>query len=120
MVFWLGESTRKVVGRRIAIGRNCLISGEDLIFDSSGHASGVAARRAGKPPPADEVREVIIGDDVWIGTRVTIFPGVRIGDGSIVSSGSVVRTHIPPNAVAAGNPAKVMFRLKKEGGEERR
>lgn len=55
-----------------------------------------------------EERPVIIGNDVWIGDRVTILPGVQIGDGCIVGAGSVVTHDIPPFVIAAGNPAKVI------------
>jgi acetyltransferase-like isoleucine patch superfamily enzyme len=111
----VGHNCVFVVGKRIRIGRRCVISGDCVIFDSSGHSTDVAARRAGAPPPPDEVREVVIGDDVWIARRVIVFPGVHIGDGSVISSGSVVRTHVPPYAVVAGNPAQVVFRLKPPG-----
>jgi acetyltransferase-like isoleucine patch superfamily enzyme len=113
----IGHGCTFVVGKSISIGRNCWISGEDLLIDSSGHSADFLARRAGQPPPADEVREIVIGDDVWIGVRCIIFPGVRIGSGSVVSAGSVVRTHVPPYSVVAGNPARVVFRLKHEPGD---
>ena len=107
----IGHDCTFIVGKRITIGSHCLISGQVMIFDSSGHHSEILARRARLPPPADQVREVTVGDDVWIGARSIIFPGVRIGAGSIVSAGSVVRTHVPPCAVVAGNPARVVLRL---------
>ena len=55
----------------------------------------------------------MIPDGVWIGRHCIIFPGVKIGENSVISAGSVVRTHVPSYSVVAGNPAKVMFRLKK-------
>jgi acetyltransferase-like isoleucine patch superfamily enzyme len=61
---------------------------------------------------------VTIGDDVWIGKDCIIFPGVRIGDCAIVSAGSVVRRHVPPYAVVAGNPAQVIFKLPRPGQGE--
>jgi acetyltransferase-like isoleucine patch superfamily enzyme len=63
-------------------------------------------------PDPEDIRPVIIRDNVWIGKRCIIFPGVRIGEGSVISAGSVVRSHVPAYSVVAGNPAKVMFRLK--------
>ena len=72
----------------------------------------ISARLAGQAPSPDHVREVVIGDNVWIGHCCMIFPGVRIGDGSVVSAGSVVHSHVPPRAVVAGNPARVLFRLQ--------
>lgn len=51
---------------------------------------------------------VVVGDDVWIGARSTILSGVNIGQGAIVGAGSVVTKDIPPYAIVAGNPARVI------------
>lgn len=107
----VGNDTTFIVGKRITIGKNCNISGTTMIFDSNGHPSDPVARRRHEPPPPDQVRPVTIGDDVWIGKNCIVFPGVRIGNCAIVSAGSVVRRHVPPYAVVAGNPAQVVFRL---------
>lgn len=53
------------------------------------------------------VKSIIIGDFVWLGSRVTILPGVKIGEGAIIQAGAVVSSDIPPYAIAGGNPAKV-------------
>jgi acetyltransferase-like isoleucine patch superfamily enzyme len=82
-------------------------------MDSNGHDTDPALRWRHEAPRAEDVRPVIIRDNVWIGRNCIIFPGVKIGEGSVISAGSVVRSHVPPYAVVAGNPAKVMFRLKK-------
>lgn len=55
----------------------------------------------------DKKRPVIIGDDVWIGARVTILPGVHIGNGCIIAAGSIVVKDIPPYSIAVGNPATI-------------
>ena len=55
-----------------------------------------------------EERPVTIGNDVWIGDRVIILPGVTVGDGSILAAGAVVTHDVPPYAVVAGVPAKVI------------
>lgn len=55
-------------------------------------------------------KAVIIEDDVWIGSRVTILPGVKIGRGSIIGAAAVVTKDVPPYSVVAGNPAKIMKR----------
>jgi virginiamycin A acetyltransferase len=52
--------------------------------------------------------DTVIGNDVWIGQHVTIMPGVHIGDGAIIGANSVVASDIPPYAVAAGNPCRVI------------
>lgn len=58
----------------------------------------------------DETLPVTIGNDVWIGRRVMIMPGVTIGDGCIIGAGAVVCKDIPPYSIAAGVPAKVVKR----------
>jgi maltose O-acetyltransferase len=60
---------------------------------------------------------VRIGDDVWIGARVVILPGVQIGYGAIIGAGSVVTRDVPPYAICAGNPARVI-RIR-SGAEDR-
>ena len=53
---------------------------------------------------------VIIEDDVWIGTKTVILPGVHIGKGAIIGAGSIVTKNIPPYSIAVGNPARVKKR----------
>ncbi|MDR2835634.1 MAG: CatB-related O-acetyltransferase [Bacteroidales bacterium] len=52
--------------------------------------------------------DIIIGNDVWIGQNSTILPGVKIGDGVIIGTKSVVGSDIEPYSIAAGNPAKII------------
>jgi acetyltransferase-like isoleucine patch superfamily enzyme len=52
--------------------------------------------------------DVMIGSDVWIGTRAIILPGVTIGHGAVIGAGAVVTHDIPPYAVAGGVPARVL------------
>lgn len=52
--------------------------------------------------------DTIVGNDVWIGAEATILPGVTIGDGAIVAARAVVAADVPPYAVVAGNPARVV------------
>lgn len=56
----------------------------------------------------EEERSVVIGDDVWIGSRATILPGVTIGSGSIIGASAVVTKDVPNYSVVVGNPAKVV------------
>jgi len=51
---------------------------------------------------------VVIEDDVWIGTNVTILPDVVIGQGSIIGAGSIVTESIPPHSIAAGVPCRII------------
>jgi acetyltransferase-like isoleucine patch superfamily enzyme len=52
--------------------------------------------------------QTVIGNDVWVGHKVIIMPGVKIGDGAIIGAGSVVTKDVPAYAIAAGVPAKVI------------
>lgn len=62
----------------------------------------------------EEERPVYIGNDVWIGDRVLILPGVHIGDGSIIAAGAVVTKDVPPYSIVAGVPArKIRDRFEK-------
>lgn len=60
-------------------------------------------------------RKIIIEDKVWIGINSTILPGVRIGYGAIVGAGSVVTKDVEPMTVVAGNPARVIKNIRKNG-----
>lgn len=65
--------------------------------------------------PFRKNREIIIGNDVWIGTNAILLPGIKIGDGAIVAVGAVVIKDVDAYAVVGGVPAKVIkFRFKKE------
>ncbi len=58
---------------------------------------------------------VIIGSDVWIGSDVTILSDVTIGDGAVIGTGSMVTKDVPPYAIVAGNPARVVkYRFEKD------
>ncbi len=57
-----------------------------------------------------EDKPVSIDDDVWIGNRVIILPGVRVGGGSVIGAGAVVTKNVEPYTIIGGNPAKVIGR----------
>jgi maltose O-acetyltransferase len=56
----------------------------------------------------ETARPVAVGDNVWLGGRVIVLPGVKIGRDTVVGAGSVVTRDLPPGVVAAGNPARVI------------
>lgn len=88
---------------RVTIG-NYFHSGQDIHIITDVH------NYEGEAIPYDAtdiVKDVVIDDFVWIGSRVIILGGVRIGEGAIIQAGAVVVNDIPPYAIAGGNPAKV-------------
>lgn len=96
--------------KSITIGNRVLVGSGAVIVDQDAHPLDPEDRRngtgeIGKAP-------VVIEDDVFIGARVIILKGVTIGKGSTIGAGSVVVKSIPPYSVAAGNPARVVRRLK--------
>ena len=91
----------------LKIGNNVHIS-RNLVLYSMNHSY------EGRRLPFDETTEsrpVIIGDNVWIGMNVCITPGTEIGDGAVISMGSVIHGKIPPLAiVATGEPKIIKYR----------
>ena len=56
-------------------------------------------------------RQVVIGDDIWIGTNAVVLPGVTIGNHSVVAASAVVTKDVPPHSLVAGVPAKVIKQI---------
>ncbi|MGP1386952.1 MAG: sugar O-acetyltransferase [Thainema sp.] len=94
---------------RVEFGNNVMLAPGVHIY-AAYHPLSVSIRRTGLELAAP----VSIGDDVWIGGRAIICPGVRIGDGSTIGAGSVVTRDVPPNVFAAGNPCRVIRELSPE------
>jgi acetyltransferase-like isoleucine patch superfamily enzyme len=90
-----------------ACSQHCFISGE-----SHGYQDPVANWR----DQGFLIRNVVIGEHVWIGSNCVILPGVHIGEHSVVGAGSVVTKDIPSFSVAVGNPARVVRRFDPNKG----
>ncbi|HEX3512349.1 MAG TPA: CatB-related O-acetyltransferase [Solirubrobacteraceae bacterium] len=103
---------------RISVGSFCSISAEARIIAGSEHVtnrpSTYALGTLMFEPGSDNVREAVdrgpteIGSDVWIGIRAIVLSGVLVGDGAIIGAGSVVSRTVPPFAIVAGNPARLL------------
>lgn len=115
---YFGNGQRLTIGDRTQLGQNAQLGGEihlgddilmgpDIVIMATSHAIDrldIPINQQG----ATEERPVKIGNDVWIGTRAIIMPGVEIGDHSIVASGAVVTKSFEPYSVIGGVPAKLI------------
>lgn len=82
------------IGDGVMIGSHCTIADSDV---------------PGAPPSSEApAREIHIGARAWLAVRVTVLPGARIGEGAVITAGSVVSGDIPPGVVAGGIPARVL------------
>lgn len=89
---------------RITIGHSVMMANRVYLTDSDWH--DLYDRTApGRGMP------ICIGDNVWLGDSAIVCKGVTIGDNSVIGAGAVVVDDVPPNAVAAGNPARVVKTL---------
>lgn len=94
-------------GGKVVIGDN-FHSGPDCLFICQNHNFDT-----GTAIPYDDTylyKDIEIEDNVWLGSRVIVLGGVRIGEGAIIQAGSCVVNDIPPYAIAGGHPAKVFRR----------
>lgn len=88
--------------RAIHIGDNVMLAANVSISDSDWHGiyNRIRPFRCSKP--------VVLENNVWLGERVIVTKGVRIGENSVIGAGAVVTRDIPANVIAAGNPARVI------------
>jgi len=102
------------IGKNTIINKNCLIDGRGgcVIGNNVDIAQDTfiwSEQHDYNSPDYDTVdKTVVIEDNVWIASRATILPGVRIGKGAVVACGSVVTKDVPPFTVVAGVPAKAI------------
>jgi acetyltransferase-like isoleucine patch superfamily enzyme len=90
----------------ITIGAECQIGPYVMIFDNAWHC--IEPERRLERPPSEPV---VIENNVWLGTRVIVMPGVTIGEGACVGAGSVVTKDVPRRAFVAGVPARLVRNL---------
>lgn len=115
---YFGNGSRLKVGDRSQLGQNSRLNGSisigsdvlmgpDVVIMATSHnfdTVDIPINLQGDKPE----KEVIIADDVWIGTRAIILPGVKIGKHSIIGAGAVVTKSFPENSIIGGNPAKLI------------
>lgn len=101
----------------VKIGDYCSISTNIVISDNNNHpVHPLDTKLRMSQPPESEYNSwgysdhapIVIGDCVWIGENSRICKGVTIGEGAVVAANAVVTKDVPPNSIAAGNPARIV------------
>ncbi|WP_173918168.1 sugar O-acetyltransferase [Halobacillus sp. Marseille-Q1614] len=93
-------------GGRVTIGKNCMLAPGVHIYTNTHPVS--AEERITE---IEYTKPVTIGDNVWIGGKAVINPGVSVGNNSVIASGAVLVKDVPDNVVVGGNPAKIIKKL---------
>ncbi|APW47780.1 acyltransferase [Rhodoferax antarcticus] len=106
---WISNNACIIAERtRVKIGKNTIIGTDFTVYDSDFHETHPTKRFSGQ----HQTSAVEIGENVFIGSRVTVLKGVKIGDNCVIASGAVVTQTMPCNCVIAGVPARVIKRLQ--------
>lgn len=113
-----GTGTGISIGDNSGLGIRCRVRGPLCIGNDVMMGPDVVILRGGhgykeinipmNQQPVPEAQQTQIGNDVWIGTRVIIMPGVKIGNGVIIGAGVVVTKNVPDYAIVGGVPAKII------------
>lgn len=117
----IGPNSEIGAAESIYIGNYVIISHDIYIYDNNNHSTDPDERILLSKSKFDKyhnswyrskISPVVIEDNVWIGMNSIILKGVTIGKGSIVAAGSVVTKSIPPYSIVAGNPARIVKKLR--------
>lgn len=105
----LTGGVRIMAAKSIRIGNGCMFAAGATVSDCDWHGLYDRTDIDG------DAREVMLHDNVWIGTNAFVTKGVSIGENSVIGAGAVVTRDVPANVVVAGNPAKVVKQLDPQG-----
>lgn len=118
---YIGDGSKLSVGDNTQLGQNArlggpiklgsyVMMGPDVVIMGVTHDISDLSKPMVDPTNPSLEKPVTIGNNVWIGTRAIIMPGVCIGDNSIIGAGAVVTKSFGPNSVIGGVPAKLLKR----------
>ena len=106
------------IGRYVSLSWRCTIGADAHPYDRISGSGAFYQKKYGllkENAPKDRPPVTVVGNDVWIGCDVIIVAGVKVGDGAIIGAGSVVTKDVPPYAIVAGVPAKIIrYRFDEE------
>ena len=103
-----GVGVNALISPCVTIGNDVMMGPECMMFTSNHGMSDLTVPMWRQK--STEPRPIVIEDDVWIGARVTILPGVHVGKGSVIGAGAVVTHDVEPYTIVGGNPAKMIGR----------
>lgn len=101
-----GIGANSTIPSAVVIGKNVMMGQEVLMFTSNHRTDRLDIPMGAQGQT--ESKAIIIGNDVWIGARVIILPGVHVGNGAVIGAGAIVTKDVPDYEVWGGNPAKKM------------
>ncbi|MET1247664.1 acyltransferase [Sporolactobacillus sp. STCC-11] len=120
----LNESAKIIIGddvgisgaticasKSIIIGKNTMFGANAMVADTDFHPINPINRRYNQNQDQIGKKEILIGENVFIGAEAVILKGVHIGDNSVIGAGSIVTKDIPDNVIAAGNPCIVIRKI---------
>ncbi len=107
--FYTNHNVTILDGAKVSFGDNVFIA-PDCVFSTAGHPLDTDQRNQG----LEIALPITVGNNVWIGTHVSVLPGVTIGNDVVIGAGSVVNRDIPDGVVAAGNPCRVIRKITEE------
>lgn len=107
--FYTNHNVTILDGAKVTFGDNVFIA-PDCMFSTAGHSIDTEQRNLG----LEIALPITVGDNVWIGTNVSVLPGVTIGSNVVIGAGSVVNRNIPDGVIAAGNPCRVIRKITEE------